>query len=71
MLFLYPPSKIGLTSPVGGPAGRFVIDRNGRVQLNPLQQQGARIVPSPPRIQTDRRVTIREFTRTVRRLTEE
>jgi hypothetical protein len=71
MLFLYPPSKLGLTSPVGGPAGRFVIDRNGRVQLNPLQQQGARIVPSPPRIQTDRRVTLREFTRTVRRLTEE
>src|SRR5579871_3317272 len=26
MLFLYPPSRLGLTSPVGGPQGRFNID---------------------------------------------
>jgi hypothetical protein len=35
LLFLYPPSKLGLTSPVGGPVGRFEIDPGGRVILNP------------------------------------
>ena len=35
MLFLYPPSKLGLTSPVGGPMGRFKIDPDGRVVLGP------------------------------------
>jgi hypothetical protein len=35
LLFLYPPSKLGLTSPVGGPWGRFRIDPSGRVILNP------------------------------------
>lgn len=31
LLFLYPPSKLGLTSPVGRGAGRFQVDRTGRV----------------------------------------
>jgi hypothetical protein len=31
LLFLYPPSKLGLTSPVGRGAGRFPVDRTGRV----------------------------------------
>jgi len=31
LLFLYPPSKLGLTSPVGGPLGRFKLDDAGRV----------------------------------------
>jgi len=31
LLFLYPPSKLGLTSPVGGPMGRFRVDSGGRV----------------------------------------
>jgi hypothetical protein len=31
LLFLYPPSKLGLTSPVGNRAGRFSLDRAGRV----------------------------------------
>ena len=35
LLFLYPPSKLGLTSPVGGPMGRFKIDPSGRVIFNP------------------------------------
>lgn len=33
LLFLYPPSKLGLTSPVGHGAGRFPLDRYGRVLL--------------------------------------
>jgi len=32
-LFLYPSSKLGLTSPVGARAGRFDVDRVGRIIL--------------------------------------
>jgi len=42
MLFLYPPSKLGLTSPVGGSRGRFVVGTNGRIILSP------RRLPSGP-----------------------
>ena len=31
LLFLYPRSKLGLTSPVGGPSGRYEVDQAGRV----------------------------------------
>jgi hypothetical protein len=33
LLFLYPPSRLGLTSPVGNRAGRFAVDRAGLVTL--------------------------------------
>ncbi len=33
LLFLYPPSKLGLTSPVANRAGRFAVDRVGRVVI--------------------------------------
>jgi hypothetical protein len=35
VLFLYPPSILGLTSAVGGAMGRFALDRWGRVLLRP------------------------------------
>jgi hypothetical protein len=34
MLFLYPPSKLGLTSPVAGAMGRFALDAKGRILMN-------------------------------------
>jgi hypothetical protein len=34
LLFLYSPGKLGLTSPVGGPMGRFAVDSRGNVILN-------------------------------------
>jgi hypothetical protein len=34
MLFLFPPSKLGFTSPVAGPQGRFDIDRYGGVAVD-------------------------------------
>jgi hypothetical protein len=34
LLFLYPPSKVGLSSPVGGERGRFRIDAKGQVIVN-------------------------------------
>jgi hypothetical protein len=33
LLFLYSPSKLGLTSPVGGPSGRFAVDYAGNALL--------------------------------------
>jgi hypothetical protein len=35
LLFLYPPSKLGLTSCVGGQLGRFAVDPMRRVTLSP------------------------------------
>jgi hypothetical protein len=33
LLFFYPPSKLGLTSPVGNRAGRFAVNRIGSVTV--------------------------------------
>ena len=33
LLFLYSPSKLGLTSPVGGAAGRFTVDPHGNALI--------------------------------------
>ena len=43
LLFLYPPSKLGLTSPVGGPAGRFKMDEDGQVILDPERLDPGRL----------------------------
>jgi hypothetical protein len=49
LLFLYPPSRLGLTSPVGNRAGRFAVNRAGLVTLkNPIGK--------PPRAIEIRRV---------------
>ena len=37
VLFLYPPSKLGLTSPVGGAQGRFRVNQDGNVIVEPHQ----------------------------------
>jgi hypothetical protein len=37
LLFLYRPSRLGLTSPVGGPMGRFPVDNKGQIMLQPFQ----------------------------------
>lgn len=37
VLFLYRPSRLGLTSPVGGPLGRFGVDATGQIMLNEAQ----------------------------------
>jgi hypothetical protein len=34
LLFLYPESKLGFTSPVSGSLGRFAVDRQDRILLN-------------------------------------
>lgn len=35
LLFLYPPSKLGLTSPVRGMGGRFAVDPGGGIIVQP------------------------------------
>jgi len=45
LLFLYPPSKLGLTSPVGGAAGRFRMDDAGRVILSEESGPHTKAVP--------------------------
>jgi hypothetical protein len=54
LLFLYPNSKLGLTSPVGGALGRYQVDKAGRVLVG---SPGAR--PKP--------ITLRNFVAQTRR----
>jgi hypothetical protein len=69
MLFLYPASKVGLTSPVGGAAGHFAIDQSGQMLLNPVQVQT--IKTAPIRVGSDHHVNARGFTRMIQRMAEE
>lgn len=46
-LFLYPPSKLGLTSPVGGLSGRFNIDPGGRIIFDPGPPHRSPLSPAP------------------------
>ena len=71
MLFLYAPSTLGLTSPVGGRSGEFAVDRDGRIVLSPGQQQAIRVSPKPIYLDLNRPVPMRDFTRMVRRMREE
>ena len=68
MLFLYPTSKLGLTSWVGGELGRFAIDASGRVQLS--SQQISRFRKDPV-LGGRSRVPISDFALAVRRASEE
>jgi hypothetical protein len=61
VLFLYPASKLGLTSPVAGSAGRFRVDKTWRVQVangNPLPR---------PIVSRHKLLTVREFAAAIRR----
>jgi hypothetical protein len=45
LLFLYSPSKLGLTSPVAGAIGKFAMDSQGRIMMN--AQQAAALAADP------------------------
>jgi hypothetical protein len=45
LLFLYPPSKLGLTSPVAGAMGRFALDSEGSVLID--AQHSASLATDP------------------------
>lgn len=77
LLFLYSPSRLGLTSPVGGQLGRFAMDSNGHVILDRdiLDEVRAGALSSDPAIETGlpgkSRVSSRDFARAIRRAAEE
>jgi hypothetical protein len=70
LLFLYPPSKLGLTSPVGGWQGRFAFDSQGKFILSQ-----ERLIANPilrhPWNGNKFRVSLPEFRRAIRRAEEE
>ena len=64
LLFLYPPSKLGLTSCVGGAVGRFTIDPRGRVLLSAQHLSAFR---TDPVLGGKSRVTFIDFAMAVQR----
>jgi hypothetical protein len=45
LLFLYSPSKLGLTSPVAGGIGKFAVDAQGRIVMNAVQTATVAVDP--------------------------
>jgi len=68
LLFLYPPSKLGLTSSVAGPMGRFVVDPLGRVLLTARHLSAFR---ADPVLGGKSRIRLADFGRAVQRSEEE
>ena len=68
LFFLYPPSKLGLTSCVGWAMGRFSLDSQGRVLLS-AQQLSA--FQRDPVLGGKLRASFRDFALAVRQATEE
>jgi hypothetical protein len=64
LLFLYSPSKLGLTSSVAGAVGRFAIDPQGRIAMN---AQNVAALAADPVIGGRKVVPYTDFLRAVRR----
>jgi len=64
LMFLYPPSRLGLTSCVAGPVGRFVVDPQGRVLLS---KQHLAVLRADPVLGGKSRVNLDDFAQAVRR----
>jgi hypothetical protein len=68
VLFLYPTSKLGLTSPVAGRWGRVALDVRSRLQLPAAWEQALAASSGSP---AGSRLDAPTFARAVRRLAEE
>jgi hypothetical protein len=68
LLFLYPPSKVGLTSCVAGPIGLFHIDPWGRIQLS---AQHISLLRRDSALGGKSRLVVGDFASAVRRASEE
>ena len=68
VLFLYPPSKLGLTSCVGGPLGRFSIDSLNQIALS---EQHMAAFGADRALGGKSRIHFRDFIRAARRPIEE
>jgi hypothetical protein len=71
MLFLYRPSKVGLTSPVNGELGRFNLDNHGKALLDAQRlanlQIAAPVVSTPP-IKGRISISSRDLVRAIRKV---
>lgn len=68
LLFLYPPSRLGLTSSVGGALGRFTVDIAGWVLLS---EQHLSAFATDPVLRGKSRVAFNDFAQNVRRVSGE
>jgi hypothetical protein len=74
LLFFYPPSPLGLTSPVGGQAGQFPIDSLGRIlppKTVPLPTGPGMRPPVRTPASAQHSMTVRQLARTIRSAREE
>jgi hypothetical protein len=72
LLFLYPPSKLELTSAIGGASGHFAINGNSQIVL--AQERIAALALEPVREAVWRekgRISSREFADAIRHMSEE
>jgi hypothetical protein len=68
VLFLYPPSKLGLTSCVGGPLGRFSVDSLNQIALS---EQHMAAFGADPVLGGKSRISFHDFVRAARSPIEE
>jgi hypothetical protein len=71
MLFLYPPSKLGLTSPVGGAMGRFPVKPDGRIVVPREQHRPRSLIPEAGRSLGTGLVSLQELSRALRQESKE
>jgi hypothetical protein len=72
LLFLYPPSKLGLTSAVGGASGHFALDSNGRIVLDEDRIAALALEPSREAVWREKgRISSHEFADAIRHISEE
>ena len=69
LLFLYRPSKLGLTSPVAGALGRFAVDKKGQINLDRVVSFASD--PAEVNLRGKTGVSSRDFARTIQRMVEE
>ena len=71
LIFLYPPSRLGFTSPVGGSLGQVALDPSGKSvskdAQKPATARGLRNAASPPPVPGDARsVSVVQLERAIR-----
>ncbi len=72
LLFLYPPSRLGLTSPVGGPMGQVSLDSSGKNAAVPAAIENVSLRARPPlRTGAPRSVSLTQLERAIRSAREE
>jgi hypothetical protein len=72
LLFLYPPSRLGLTSPVGGPMGQVALDPSGKRVVAATAIGNVTLLARPPfRTVAQQSVSLRQLERAIRSAREE